>query len=68
MEEGYGGKFIAKIDLKKTYDRVDWSFLEQILRTIGFDETLTKLIMFCISSARLSILWNNKALPAFSPS
>lgn len=67
-KKGTVGSFIAKIDLKKTYDRVDWCFLEQILRTIGFDETLTKLIMFCISSTRLSILWNSKALPAFSPS
>lgn len=27
---------IVKIDLEKTYDRMDWEFLEEILREVDF--------------------------------
>lgn len=37
-----------KFNLEKAYDRVNWSFLEEIVRGISFSEMLVKLIMFCI--------------------
>lgn len=56
-----------KIDLKKAYDNVDWNFLHGCLEEFGFPPIITKLIMHCVSSSSLSIIWNGKRLPYFSP-
>lgn len=57
----------VKVDLEKAYDRVSWSFLKEILRDVGFLEDLVKLMMFCIKSIELSILWNGKKLEPIKP-
>jgi hypothetical protein len=37
-----------KLDLSKAYDRVDWFFLEGVLRKLGFDDRWIKWIMACV--------------------
>jgi hypothetical protein len=45
------GKFCAyKLDLMKAYDRVDWLFLEEAMRKIGFSEQWIKWIMTCVKT------------------
>ena len=39
-----------KLDMSKAYDRVEWGFIEAILRGLGFAKRRTKLIMMCINS------------------
>lgn len=56
-----------KIDLEKSYDRVEWSFLKTTLDDFGFPPATIKLIMFCISSSSLSLLCNGTKLPKFCP-
>lgn len=58
---------VYKIDLEKTYDHVNWSFLRTYLHRFGFPTITVNLIMHCATASRLSIIWNNKRLPAFSP-
>lgn len=58
---------IVKIDLEKAYDRVDWGFLQEVLRVIGVSETIRKVILSCISSTELSVVWNSKKLDGFNP-
>lgn len=65
--KGRKGGLLAKIDLEKAYDRVDLKFLERVLLEVGFSRSLIDLIMYCISSANLSVLWNGHILPAFKP-
>lgn len=47
---------MVKIDLEKAYDRVDWKFLEDDLREVGFGEFFIRVIMGCLTSSQLSVL------------
>jgi len=53
---GSKGAMILKLDLHKAFDSIDWSFLREVLHHFNFPQKLISLIMFCISSSRLSIL------------
>lgn len=57
---------LFKHDLEKAYDRVDWKFLEDTLRDFGFPLPIIVLIMHCVSSSSLSIIWNGVRLQSFS--
>ena len=60
--------FLAfKIDLEKAYDRVNWDFLEMTLIDFGFPRLTVDLIMSCVRTTQLSILWNGSRLETFSP-
>ena len=48
--EGDIGHAALKLDMSKTYDRVEWHFLRDIMRRLGFDECWVQLIMECVSS------------------
>lgn len=57
-----------KIDLEKVYDRIEWSFIKDTLSLFRFPSHLIKLIMSCVSSLSISILFNGGALDPFLPS
>jgi hypothetical protein len=64
---GKQGYLAAKVDLEKAYDRVNWEFFYNTLEHFGFLEGTIKLIMFCVQSTSLTLLWNGSKLPYFSP-
>lgn len=66
-QKGRRGAIVAKIDLEKAYDKIEWAFLQQVLLTVGFSSHITKLVMYCITSAKLAVLWNENILPKFLP-
>ena len=39
-----------KLDMEKAFDRVEWSFLQQIMLHVGFNDKWISLIMNCVSS------------------
>lgn len=46
---------------------MDWEFLRHTLQDFGFPSITVSLIMQCVTTSSLSILWNGKRLPSFSP-
>ncbi|WCJ44200.1 RNA-directed DNA polymerase (reverse transcriptase)-related family protein [Euphorbia peplus] len=55
---GRNGWMALKVDLEKAYDRLNWDFLDDTLQEAGIPQRLSKLIMFCVSSSSLQVLWN----------
>jgi hypothetical protein len=42
----------VKLDMHKAYDRVEWGFLKNVMRCLGFEERWISLMMACMSSVR----------------
>lgn len=55
---GSKGTMAIKIDLEKVYDRLEWSFIQGILVLFKFPKHLISLIMRCVSSSSISVLFN----------
>lgn len=64
---GRVGTMAAKIDLEKAYDRVNWDFLRRVLQEVGFNSEMINLIMFMVTSAKLSVIWNGCRTEPFQP-
>jgi hypothetical protein len=62
--KGYVG---IKLDMAKAYDRLEWSFINNTLSTMGFPSSLVHTIMRCISTVSYSILVNRQPSPYFKP-
>lgn len=56
-----------KLDMAKAYDRIEWSFLNKTLLTMGFPSNLVNTIMKCVSTVSFSILINGQPSNNFSP-
>lgn len=57
-KKGNKGQMTIKVDLEKAYDRVNWVFLEDTLRQIGLSHHFISVIMKCVTSANMRIMWN----------
>ena len=65
---GKTGFMALKLDMSKTYDRVEWLFLEKILLRMGLQESWVALIMECITTVSYSILVNGEPKGLVKPS
>lgn len=61
------GLFAVKINLGKAYDKYSWDFLQATLEDFGFPNKTIQLIMFCVRSFSLSLIWNVTKLSSFVP-
>ena len=54
------GLVALKLDISKAYDRVEWRFLEQTMRQLGFSHKWIKLVLNCITTVNFSVIINDK--------
>jgi hypothetical protein len=60
QKKGNEGFMTLKLDMSKAYDRVEWDFLEAILKKMGFDDRWVFLMMSCVRTVTYSILVNGQ--------
>jgi hypothetical protein len=64
---GKEGFAAVKLDMSKACDRVEWIFLEMMMRKMGFDETWIRRIMLCVSTVTYQFRVNGECTDAITP-
>nr|XP_025616646.1 uncharacterized protein LOC112708946 [Arachis hypogaea] len=56
-----------KLDMNKAYDRLEWDFLEKVLKKFGFAEKWVDLVMKCVRSASYRVRVNGELSKKIKP-
>ena len=67
-KRGRTGYMALKIDLEKAYDKLEWSFIRDMLIRINLPNDLIEIIMSCVTTVSTSILFNGEVLDPIFPS
>ena len=55
------------MDISKAYDKVDWGFLQFMLRKMGFAEQWISWLLLCISTVEYFVLFNGTVVGSVVP-
>lgn len=67
-KQGSKGFMAIKIDFEKAYDRLKWHFIRDTLLHMNISILLIDIILECVTSAKLHVLWNGEPSQSFTPS
>uniref|UniRef100_A0A803NVA0 CCHC-type domain-containing protein n=1 Tax=Cannabis sativa TaxID=3483 RepID=A0A803NVA0_CANSA len=65
---GKKGYMALKLDMSKAYDRVEWRFLDSILRVMGFSDRWINLTLSCVNSVRYHVINSGQKMGPIVPS
>lgn len=65
---GKEGYMMIKLDIIKAYDRIEWEFLEAMLRKMGFSEKWIHLVLCCVRTVTYNIVHGDTDIAHFIPS
>lgn len=66
-KNGWNIVMALKLDISKAYDHIEWSYLERIMRRLGFDEAWISLIMMCVTTVTYSFKLNGEPVGYVQP-
>ena len=66
-KKGKEARMAIKLDMSKVYDRVEWVYLEAMMRKMGFNERWISLIMMCVTTVSYSVLINGEPQGKITP-
>lgn len=67
-QQGKVGFMALKLDLSKVYDKIEWEFLEAIMKRMGFRDKWVALVMECVTSVKYSITHRGEIFGRVIPS
>nr|GEV34889.1 putative ribonuclease H protein At1g65750 family [Tanacetum cinerariifolium] len=68
QKRGEKGYMAIKIVLAKAYDRLYWDFIRDTLLEMKIPQLLLEIIILCVTTPSMKILWNGEPTDAFRPS
>ena len=57
----------VKTDITKAYDRLEWNFLAETMKVMGFDGKWIRWIMSCVTAVKYSVLVNGSTEGLITP-
>lgn len=67
-KQGKLGNMAIKIDFEKAYDRLRWIFICQYLMELRLPQLMIEVMIRCVTSTSLHVLWNGEPIDSFTPS
>lgn len=68
QRKGNKGTMVIKLDLEKTYDRMECQFIKETMIDAGLPSRLTNTIVNCIGDCSCRLLWNGETTDPIQPS
>ena len=66
-KKGRCGEMALKLNMSKAYDRVEWVYLQQIMKRLGFHDEWISIVMKCVTSVTYAVRINGQPCGKIQP-